>query len=177
MGEEMSGGGEIPAAAPDWVRVRKEYEGGAIRLGDLAELAGVTPQKLMAVARREGWKPRRVAGSRPVPVRSTIARLKSLLQQRLAALDGELEALGAEATAANSERDIRAINTLVRTLEKVLELERRDRAARAKRRKQHRDYTDADRQALAERLKGLAGGSSPGHSDEPAAGRPPGDHR
>jgi uncharacterized protein YjcR len=176
MGDEMSGGGDEPAAAPDWVRVRKEYEEGAIRLADLAELAGTTAFKLMAMARREGWKPRKHRGSKPAPVRTTIARLKSLLQQRLAALDGEIKALDEEATAASNERDIRAINTLVRTLEKVLELERKDRAVRAKRRKQHRDYTDADRQALAERLKGLAAGEAAGHVDEPAASRPAGDH-
>ena len=173
----MSGGGDALPAAPDWVRVRKEYEGGAIRLSDLAELEGVSPQKLMSMARCAGWKPRRTSGAKPAPVRSTIARLKILLQQRLAALDGEIEAISAEATAANNERDIRAINTLVRTLEKVLELERKDRAVRVKRRKQHRDYTDADRQALAERLKGLAAGPEAGDLDEPAAARPAGDHR
>ena len=172
MGDEMSGGGDELPAAPDWVRVRKEYEGGAIRLADLAELAGVSPLKLMSVARREGWRPRRTNGVKPVPVRSTIARLKSLVQQRIAALDGELEVIGEEAKAATSERDIRATDTLVRTLEKVLELERKDRAARAKRRKQHREYTDADRQALAERLKGL----HPRGADEAFSGGPPRDH-
>lgn len=96
-------------------------------------------------------------GARPKPVatRTTIARLKGLLQQRLADFESQFGALEAEASAASSERDIRAMNTLVRTLEKVLELERKDRAARSKRRKQHRAVTDATRQALAERIEGL----------------------
>lgn len=53
------------------------------------------------------------------------------------------------------ERDIRAMNTLVRTLEKVLELERKDRSQRSRERKQFRQFTDAEREALADKLDGL----------------------
>ena len=47
------------------------------------------------------------------------------------------------------------MNTLVRTLEKVLELERKDRAQRSKQNRQHRQFDDAEREALAVKLDGL----------------------
>ena len=62
--------------------------------------------------------------------RATLARFKALLQQRLSEFEAQIGTLSAEASAATSERDIRAMNTLVRTLEKVLELERKERARR-----------------------------------------------
>ena len=46
-----------------------------------------------------------------------------------------------------SERDIRAMNTLVRTLEKVLELERKERARRIAKRKHDKRFDDAERDA------------------------------
>jgi uncharacterized protein YjcR len=150
----MSGGAE-PAAAPDWAKLRQDYESGARRAAEIAAAAGVSWQKLMAIARRDGWTPQ--AGMRPKheATRATLKRLKGLLQQRLAGLETQIAGLGAEADAAVSERDIRSVNTLVRTLEKVLELERKDRAARAKRRRHHRQFDDAEREALAQKLEGL----------------------
>jgi hypothetical protein len=47
------------------------------------------------------------------------------------------------------------MNTLVRTLEKVLELERKERARRTAKRKLERRFDDAEREALAEKLMGL----------------------
>ena len=81
--------------------------------------------------------------------RETIGRLKALLQQRLGELEQQIGSLTEQATAATSERDIRAMNTLVRTLEKVLELERKERAQRAQQRKPERRFDDAEREALA----------------------------
>lgn len=154
MGDEMSGGDE-PAAAVDWLRLRREYEAGERPLAEIAGEAGINRQKLSLLARREGWKLRTASRGKSEATRETIRRLKSLLQQRLGELEGQIATLGAEATAASSEKEIRSINTLVRTLEKVLELERKDRAARARRRKEHRQFDDAEREALALRLEAL----------------------
>jgi uncharacterized protein YjcR len=151
----MGDGEDRPAAAVDWVAARTRYERGDETVAAIAESLGVTPQGLTARARRDGWTLRRKGRPRAPATRETIARLKSLLQQRLAGLEGQLGALGEEATAATSERDIRAANTLVRTLEKVLELERKDRTQRARQRKQHRRLDDAEREALAHKLEGL----------------------
>ena len=155
MGDEMSGDGDEPAPAAFWARVRERYENGMEPVTAIAAEAGITRQALAARARFEGWRlrgsPRRKAGT----TRETLARFKALLQQRLTDFEAQISGLSAEANAATSERDIRAMNTLVRTLEKVLELERKERARRTQRRKSAGAFTDAERDALAAKLAGL----------------------
>lgn len=156
MGDEMSGGGEIPPAAPDWVRIRSDYEAGVRPVADLAKEAGLGSwQELSQRARRESWKRRYPALPKAKATRDTLGRLKHMLNERIADLGEQIGHIGERATATENERDIRSMNTLVRTLEKVLELERKERTARAKRRKQRRDVDDASRLALAERIAGL----------------------
>jgi hypothetical protein len=151
----MSDGADRPAVAVEWAAARARYEQGNETVAEIAAGLGITKQSLTARARREGWRLRSPAKQRAPATRETIARLKILLQQRLADLERQLGTLGEEASAATSERDIRAANTLVRTLEKVLELERKDRTQRARQRKQHRRLDDAEREALARKLEGL----------------------
>ena len=154
----MSGDGDEPAPAAVWARVRERYEHGIEALASIAGDAGITRQALVVRARAEGWKLRGYVQSRtakPQGTRATLARFKALLQQRLTEFEAQIGTLSAEANAATSERDIRAMNTLVRTLEKVLELERKERARRIARRKQDKRFDDAEREALAEKLEGL----------------------
>jgi len=158
MGEDMSGDGEQPAPAAVWARVRERYENGIEALATIARDAGITRQALVVRARAEGWTLRGYVQSRatkPQGTRATLARFKALLQQRLTEFEAQIGTLSAEASAATSERDIRAMNTLVRTLEKVLELERKERARRIAKRKHHKRFDDAEREALAEKLMGL----------------------
>jgi hypothetical protein len=135
------------------VRLRQDYETAARPAAEIAAAAGINRNALVARARREGWKLR--GQRKSASTRQTIARLKDLLQKRLGELEGELGAIGAEVTAATSERDIRSMNTLVRTLEKVLELERKDRTHRSRKRREQRQFDDAERDAFAERLEAL----------------------
>jgi hypothetical protein len=154
----MSGDGDEPAPAAVWARVRERYENGIEAVASIAADAGITRQALAARASQEGWKLRGAARARPGKAqgtRATLARFKALLQQRLTEFEAQIGTLSAEASAATSERDIRAMNTLVRTLEKVLELERKERARRIARRKHDKRFDDAEREALAEKLMGL----------------------
>ena len=155
MGDEMSGDGDEPAPAAFWARVRERYENGMEPVTAIAAEAGITRQALAARARYEGWRlrgsPRRKAGT----TRETLQRFKALLQQRLSDFEAQISGLSAEANAATSERDIRAMNTLVRTLEKVLELERKERARKLGKRKHDRRFDDAERAALADKIAGL----------------------
>lgn len=158
MGEDMSGDGEQPAPAAVWARVRERYENGIEAVTTIANDAGITRQALAARARMEGWKLRGIPPARTQKAqgtRATLARFKALLQQRLTEFEAQIGTLSAEASAATSERDIRAMNTLVRTLEKVLELERKERARRIAKRKHDKRFDDAEREALAEKLMGL----------------------
>jgi aminopeptidase N len=124
----------------------------------IAAEAGITRQALVVRARAEGWKLRGLPkpwAAKAQGTRATLARFKALLQQRLTEFEAQIGTLSAEANAATSERDIRAMNTLVRTLEKVLELERKERARRIAKRKHDKRFDDAEREALAEKLMGL----------------------
>lgn len=151
----MSGAGEELAPDAFWARVRERYEEGRESLQAIAGAAGVTRQTLTARAKSGGWRLRGSSRSKPGGTRETLARFKALLQQRLSEFEAQIGSLSAQASAATSERDIRAMNTLVRTLEKVLELERKERARRTARRKQERRFDDAEREALADKLMGL----------------------
>lgn len=171
MGEQMSGGGDQPAAEAVWASARQRYEAGEEAVSVIAEDLGISAQALTVRARALGWTLRRKVKPKATDTRQTIQRLKDLLQQRLSELESQIGALGAEATASNSERDIRAMNTLVRTLEKVLELERKDRTQRSKQRKLNRAADDAEREALADKLDGLrrelADAGDPGPAEPP----------
>ena len=152
LGNNMSSASESPAGDLLWQQARTDYETTTTDLNDIAQALGISRHRLIAEARQRGWKLRGTGNS---STRATIQRFKDLLQKRLAQLEGEIGEIGAELSSAANEREIRAANILVRTLEKVLELERKDRAARARKRKERRKFDDAARDELARRLTAL----------------------
>jgi hypothetical protein len=87
--------------------------------------------------------------------KQTIQRLKAVLQSRLAHLESQIDEIGEDITALGNERDIRSTNTLVRTLEKVLELEHKERKQRSSRARQNRKFNDADRAEITRRIENL----------------------
>ncbi|HUQ36788.1 MAG TPA: hypothetical protein VM144_10485 [Aestuariivirga sp.] len=149
----MSSESESPAGDLLWQQARTDYEATTTNLNAIAQALGISRYRLIGEARNRGWKLRgaRNSGS----TRATIQRFKDLLQKRLAQLEGEIGEIGAEVSSAANEREIRAANILVRTLEKVLELERKDRASRTRKRKERRKFDDSARDELARRLTAL----------------------
>ncbi len=144
--------------APAWADIRARYEAASESVAQIAAGIDTTPHKLTLRARTEGWLLRtaqKAKKPKPQNTRDTIRRLKGLLQNRLTQLEGQLSEIGAEVNALASERDIRATNTLVRTLEKVLELEQKDRKQRSHRARQTRKLNDAERDELAKRIASL----------------------
>jgi hypothetical protein len=145
--------------APDasaWAHVRARYEQAQETVAQIALDINTTPYKLTLRARAEGWLLRTAAKKKkPQSTRDTIKRLKDLLQNRLTHLESQIGEIGAEINALASERDIRATNTLVRTLEKVLELEHKERKQRSQRARQSRKLNDAERDELAHRIANL----------------------
>jgi len=169
----MSSASESPAGDLLWQQARTDYETATTDLNAIAQALGISRYRLITEARQRGWKLRGTGNS---STRATIQRFKDLLQKRLAQLEGEMDAIAAEAASAASERDIRPVNMLVRTLEKVLELERKDRASRARKRKERRNFDDAARNELAERIRGLRreeGGNPSEPQPEDGRGSPP----
>ncbi len=61
-------------------------------------------------------------------------RLRDTLQARISQFEQHITELGKEANAIATEKDARAMNLLVRTLEKVLDLERKHNASRTRQR-------------------------------------------
>jgi hypothetical protein len=87
--------------------------------------------------------------------RQTLMKLKDLLQNRVTQFEQQIGELGAEISSLANERDIRATNILVRTLEKVLELEHKERKQRSTRARKNRKLDDAERAELARRIANL----------------------
>jgi hypothetical protein len=150
-----------PAGQPDWVAIRARYEAGVEKVADIAADCGLSRFTLALRAQKSGWKLRssgkRIGNSsaKPETTKQILRRLKDVLQKGLHELDAHVAEPGAEGKTNGPERDIRAANTLVRTLEKVLELEHRDRKQHRKRNAGAEALDDAGREALARRIAQL----------------------
>ena len=177
---------EAPAV-PDWVDIRARYEAGVEKVAVIAAGLGLAGVTLSNRAKADGWKLRRIRvapasieGAEPAEAaqatppkpakaqstRQTLLRLKDVIQTRLRHVEGELGAIGEKLNSLSNERDIRSTNTLVRTLEKVLELEHKERKQRGKHRKDKLRLDDAGRDELARRIASLCE-SGPGENTEP----------
>ena len=154
---------EQSAGALLWQDVRLRYEDPTQNLQMLANEVGLPCIKLSMEAKRLGWnlrgkkkaKPRAKIKSTNVSTRATLQRFKDLLQIRLGQLENQLKKLGRDISDVANEREIRATNILVRTLEKVLELERKDKSLRARKAAERCHLNDAERDELAQRIARL----------------------
>ena len=154
-----------PESSPAWEHIRLRYEQAQETVAQIAESVGLASITLSRRAKAEGWlmrmKPKAKRKSKkPEPIkiqntRDTIRRLKELLQGRLAQLEEQISSIGQDIDALANERDIRATNTLVRTLEKVLELENKDRKQRQLRSRATAKFNDTQRDELARRIANL----------------------
>ena len=147
---------QTEGAGLDWAALRARYEQTQETVTQIAVSIGFTRQAFSRKAKTLGWLMRRKADAgKSETTRQTLRRLKDILQKRLTQLEGEIGAIGEELNALTNEREIRSANTLVRTLEKVLELEQKDRKQRSKRRGDRILMDDSQRDELAGRIDGL----------------------
>jgi vacuolar-type H+-ATPase subunit I/STV1 len=154
-----------PAGSPAWEHIRLRYEQAQESVEQIAASIGIAGITLSRKAKAEGWLMRMKAKAKaktkkaaPIKIqntRETIRRLKELLQGRLAQLEEQISTIGQDINALANERDIRATNTLVRTLEKVLELEHKDRKQRQLRARATTKLNNAEREELARRIANL----------------------
>ena len=166
-------------ASLDWAALRLRYEQAQETVSQIATSVGLSGAALSHKAKALGWLMRRRNSAKSETTRQTLRRLKDILQKRLTQLEGEIGAIGEELNTLTNEREIRSANTLVRTLEKVLELEQKDRKQRGKRRGERIHMDDTQRDELAGRIESLcqseegANGeqqADPFASDSPAVG-------
>jgi hypothetical protein len=139
----------------DWLKVRRDYESGERSIGEICERHGCSKYGLQQRRRGENWEPRRPAYPQAFGAGGKVnvaVRLKGLLDKKLEALEQHLQ-LDEKIDPADP---LTGMLTLARALEKVVDIEakekRRDDGAVAGR----LIINDASREALARRLDALA---------------------
>lgn len=154
-----------PPGEPAWENMRARYEAGEEKVKDIATSFGIAAITLSAKAKALGWKLRAVAKravrkakaaqKKTESTRDTLQRLKDLLQERILQLEGEVKQLGEDINAIGNERQIKSVNLVVRTLEKVLDLERKDKLKRKQQSRDFKHYDEEQRLALARKIEQL----------------------
>ncbi len=152
-----------PPGDPVWAHVRMRYEQDQESVEAIAEEVGLHKIGLAVLAKKLGWRMR--GKPRVLPRKSgkgettaaVIRRVKDLLQQRLLELEDQIKELKIEVTAMENERQMRSTNLLVRTLEKVMDLERKERSRKRNEIQSHKYFDDAQRQQLADKIGRLRG--------------------
>jgi uncharacterized protein (UPF0335 family) len=161
--------GEKPdgEALPNWEQIRARYEAGEEKVSVIAQAFGMASITLSRKAKALGWKLRGApAKAKRVIVRiskaakgesttETIRRLKDLLNDRIAKLESEIKEIGKDIDQLSNEKQIRSVNMVVRTLEKVIDLERKDKLARKKHTRAFKLFDEGQRGALAEKIERL----------------------
>jgi hypothetical protein len=156
-----------PPDHPVWASIRLRYEQDQETVDAIASDVGLHRLGLATLAKKLGWalrgKLKPVRKAAPLPEKpkkreatsATIKRVKDVLQQRLAELEVQVKDIGEEVTSLNTERQIRSANILVRTLEKVMDLERKDRLRRRKETQDFKYFSDEQRGQLAAKIEKL----------------------
>jgi uncharacterized protein (UPF0335 family) len=181
---------------PAWEQIRARYEAGTEKVTEIAASIGLSRIALSLRAKAEGWKMRgatrpatrtaHISAPQPAnakakaePTRATLLRLKEMLQARVAHLEQEIKDIGREVDEIANDRQIKAVHLVVRTLEKVMELERKDKLRRGQARRDHAYFDAEQRRQLAEKIDRLepernatgqaAGASRSGGAEQPVA--------
>jgi DNA primase len=154
-----------PPEDPVWASIRLRYEQDQETVDAIASDVGLHRVSLAARAKKWGWNlrgklkrvpmPQPEQPKKPEATSATIKRVKDVLQQRLAELEAQVKDIGEEVTSLNTERQIRSANILVRTLEKVMDLERKDRLRRRRETRDFKYFNEQQREQLAGKIERL----------------------
>lgn len=135
-----------PRTEPDWAAVKADYCAGERPIKDIAAHHGISPSRIHRRCKQEGW-PLRSPGSAVAGRAELIRRMFRVLERQLNLLDIEMEEAG------NSE--VQLLGTMVKTLDKLIELDRGERKTEASTRS--RAEMDAIKQRVARRIAELDG--------------------
>jgi uncharacterized protein (UPF0335 family) len=164
--------GEKPdgEALPNWDVIRARYEAGEEKVTMIAQAFGLAGITLSRKAKALGWKLRgspakakrvisRISkAAKGESTTETIRRLKDLLNDRIARLETEIKEIGKDIDQLSNEKQIRSVNMVVRTLEKVIDLERQDKLAKKRNTRAFKLFDESQRGALAEKIERLEEG-------------------
>jgi hypothetical protein len=155
-----------PVITHDWAAIQQAYAASASTVDEICAQYKVSRTQLYAYARESGWDLRNASAMSEWRRRQ--ARDKALAERLMQALDKKMTAFenrlaDGHATPADSERDARTLNTLVRLFEKLRSID--EKALRPARpasapASAAKDAIDADslRHSLAQRLEKLRSG-------------------
>ncbi|MDO8838526.1 MAG: hypothetical protein Q7V31_06315 [Parvibaculum sp.] len=147
---------EAPLCKPDdagidWDRIRADYEIGAKALKVIAQEHGINWQKITTRATRDGWPKRaevrterrpRTGGALPVDAEALAGRLIKLIAREIADVEAQRKVTRDEAL---GERQARRLASLVRSADKLHEIEQAARQA-----KKNDPESDRERQIAEE---------------------------
>lgn len=123
-------------AGIDWDRIRVDYEIGARKLKAIGLEHGITSQKIAARARHENWPKRAEAAEAPPPktggelpedAEALATRLTKLIAREIADVEGQRRITRDDA---EGERQARRLASLVRSIDKLHEIEQAARQAK-----------------------------------------------
>jgi hypothetical protein len=113
----------VDDASPDWQAVECDYRAGLLAVDAICAARGVSRTALYARARSQGWPLRRGAKAQLPDTPGGLARrLLSALEAKMTLFEARMAQGAAAETAADSERDARTLNTLVRMFDKLTEI-------------------------------------------------------
>lgn len=145
----------LPSAkGADWGKIRAEYENGEFSIWDICERHGIAQTSFYRRKRRESWAARRDSFPNAYGAGGTVKaaeRLKALVARELSAIEARL-GLGEKLDARDP---LRALHTLASAVQKILDIEHREKTADAGDRNRL-VIDERSRLALAQRLETLA---------------------
>ncbi|NJM34786.1 MAG: hypothetical protein HC850_08815 [Rhodomicrobium sp.] len=118
-----------PPAQGDWAAIERDYLAGSMTVSELCAVHGIDRNALYRRIREEGWRKRSETSARATAAKVTPAaksrrpspglaeRLSTLLDRKMTEFENRMA--DGSATSADTERDARTLNTLVRLLEKL----------------------------------------------------------
>jgi hypothetical protein len=114
-----------PTSEIDWEAVRHDYEAGQLTVDDICTARGISVCRLYDRRARDGWQLRQPSRSWTAAgnERELAARLAAALDRKMRHYEARLRRGAGNDSVADSERDARTLNLLIRLFEKLMTLQ------------------------------------------------------
>jgi len=115
----------LPKIAPDWLSIETDYRHGRLTVAKICENHGISVSALMQARVRYGWPSRNKTTQKdcgPAGRRNLISRMFAVLEKQIERMENTM--------AQNADdKEIALLGQLVRTLEKLVELDTKQAAS------------------------------------------------
>ncbi|KKB10633.1 hypothetical protein VE25_16965 [Devosia geojensis] len=148
LGQNEARAAKAAAGKPDWPLIRRDYEESDLTLDEIAARHGVKKGQISYRARVEDWKPRFL---RELDSSMFARRLLAILGQQIVKIEKQMKSRIRNGQEVDG-KDVALLNTMARTLDKLIELDARTKGNKAKKTPQAENL----RAQLAQRITELA---------------------